>query len=71
MKFLKVQMESFAEIQAIPQPQFRAIATQLAEITAVKYPTLNRELYPIPKTYPEGYRQPLTRLRLTAYTPIK
>ncbi len=50
---------SFAEIQAIPQLQFRAIATQLAEITAVEItPPSTGELYPIPKDLP-------------TYTPIK
>jgi len=48
--------------------QFRAIATQLAEITAVEItPPSTGELYPIPKTYPEGYRQP--HQITTAYTP--
>ena len=58
---------SFAEIQAIPQLQFRAIATQLAEITAVEItPPSTGEVYPIPKDLPTGLHKALKQIGINS-----
>ena len=54
---------SLAEIQAIPQPQFRAIASELTDLAAIEItPPSRGKLFPIPQDLPLGLQTALHKI---------